>query len=124
MNATVDIDGVDCAWPGVTVDSTSPAYCYAANPSEVLPAHRILWKIPSPIDWIVKSLLMLLPKELAPHIDQYGGITVVDGTTGSFVTVLQDPTGQDISKLTGVTVHDNKLYLGSLENDFVGVYTL
>ena len=37
--------------------------------------------------------------------------------------LLQDPTGTDIAALTGVTVHDNKLYLGSLHNDFIGVYT-
>ena len=49
---------------------------------------------------------------------------VVDPHTKEYVDLIQDPTGKDIGALTGVTVHDNKLYLGSLENDFVGVYDL
>ena len=120
----IDIDGVDCAWPGVTVDSDAKPYCYAANPSEVVPAHKILMKLPPPIDRLAKSLLMLVPKELAPHVIPYGGVTIVDGETGTFVGRIEDPTGQDISGITGVTVHNNQLYLGGLHNNYIGVYSL
>ena len=123
-NSIIDVDGVDCAWPGVTVDSDAKPYCYAANPSEVVPAHKILMKLPSPIDRLVKALLMLVPKELAPHVVPYGGVTIVDGETGTFVGRIEDPYGKDITKITGVTVHSNKLYLGSLENNYIGVYSL
>ena len=37
---------------------------------------------------------------------------------------LQDPRGEDIGMLTGVTLWDEKLYLGSLHNDYIGVYDL
>jgi hypothetical protein len=66
---------------------------------------------------------MLLPPALAPKPKPYGGLYEFDAETGN-LTVIQDPTGQDIGMLTGVTVHDNKLYLGSLRNDYIGVYSL
>ena len=56
-----------------------------------------------------------------------GGIVVFDPDKkepSSFVKIIQDPQGKDIAHLTGVTIHQNKLYLGSLENDFIGVYDL
>jgi hypothetical protein len=81
-------------------------------------------KIPQPFDRFAKALLMLIPKEFAPHVRPYGGITVVDGATGTFIQSIEDPSGKDIDKITGVTVHNNKLYLGSLENNYIGVYSL
>lgn len=66
----------------------------------------------------------MLPKEWLPETEPYGGITVIDPETSSYVGLIQDPTGQDIGHITGVTVYDNKLFLGSLSNDFIGVYDL
>jgi hypothetical protein len=38
--------------------------------------------------------------------------------------ILQDPFGTDIGMITGATVHNDKLYLGSLRNNYIGVYAL
>jgi hypothetical protein len=64
------------------------------------------------------------PKEWLPKMKVYGGITIVDPATSRYVGLVQDPSGEDISHITGVTVHDNKIFLGSLENNFIGVYDL
>ena len=66
----------------------------------------------------------MLPKEWLPKTEKYGGITIVDPESSRYVGLIQDPDGQDIGHITGVTIHENKLYLGSLENDFIGVYDL
>ena len=116
-----DFDGVDCAWEGVTANK---AYCYAINPSSVVLANKILGKIPHPLDTYIRTLLLALPKRLLPKVVPYGGVTVIDPVSNKYIELLQDPDGSDISRLTGVTVHDNKLYLGSLFNDFIGVYDL
>jgi hypothetical protein len=116
-----DFDGVDCGWKGVTADSS---LCYAANPSSVTPVHKFLFKLPHPLDVIVKTIMLLLPKEFLPHNEPYGGITVFDADTSTYIELLQDPTGIDIGHLTGVTVYNNKLFLGSLDNDYIGVYDL
>jgi hypothetical protein len=117
----IDFDGIDCAWKGVTAESS---LCYAANPSAVVPAHRLLWKLPHPVDLVLRTMLLMIPKQLAPKTVPYGGITVIDPETSSYVGLIQDPDGSEIAEVTAVTVHDNKLYLGSLHNDFVGVYDL
>lgn len=120
----LDFDGVDCSWRGRKEDSP---FCYSVIPSYIVPAQQLLWKLPHPLDAIAKTIIMMLPRELLPKTKPYGGIMVVDpaksGPT-SVVKLLQDPRGQDIAHLTGVTVHDNKLYLGSLHNNFIGVYDL
>jgi hypothetical protein len=67
---------------------------------------------------------MIVPREWSPNVNSYGGITVIDPESSKFVGIIQDPCGKDISHVTGVTVHDNKLYLGSLEKDYIGVYDL
>jgi hypothetical protein len=66
----------------------------------------------------------MLPKEWLPKMKPYGGITIVDAATSRYVGLVQDPSGEDIAHITGVTVHDNKIFLGSLKNDFIGVYDL
>jgi hypothetical protein len=114
-------DGVDCGWKGVTAETN---LCYAVHPSLVVPLQKILNKIPHPIDQWLRNLILMLPKWLAPEITAYGGITVLDAESSKVVQLLQDPDGSDIAYLTGVTVFDNKLYLGSLRNDFVAVYDL
>ncbi|KAG7361056.1 hypothetical protein IV203_036156 [Nitzschia inconspicua] len=114
-------DGVDCAWKGVTA---ATSHCFAANPSSVILAARILLSLPHPVDWMLRTLLITLPKEWLPKTTHYGGITVVDPTTSSYIALIQDPTGEDVRHITGVTVHDNKVFLGSLENNYIGVYDL
>lgn len=43
---------------------------------------------------------------------------------GRILRTLQDPGGEVITLITAVTEHNGKLYLGSLHNDYIGVYTL
>mmetsp|Transcript_705 Transcript_705/g.1997 ORF Transcript_705/g.1997 Transcript_705/m.1997 type:complete len:422 (-) Transcript_705:293-1558(-) len=114
-------DGVDCAW---TSKGNDNEYCYGIHPSTVVPAHKVLNAIPHPLDQILRSMLMLLPSWLAPAMQPYTAISVVDASRNEFVELLQDPTGKDVAGMTGVTVRDNKLYLGSLRNDYIGVYEL
>ena len=116
-----DIDGVSCGWAGITSDTSN---CYAVLPSTVVVAARILTGSPHPIDWLFRMLLTALPKSLMPKAESYAGVLVVNPESSSFVELLQDPSGIDISHLTGVTVHNNKLYFGSLTNNYVGVHDL
>ena len=83
-----------------------------------------MYKIPHPIDGIFRMLLMVIPKSLMPKVGPYGGVAVIDPERGIVVDILQDPKGTDIKSIMGVTVHKNKLYLGSLYNKFIGVYDL
>ena len=80
--------------------------------------------MPHPIDTLLRTVLLAIPKWMLPKPAPYGGITVVDPESSAYIRLLQDPDGSDIGHVTGVTVHNNKLYLGSLENDFVGVFDL
>jgi len=110
---------VDCSKRG---DSS---LCYVILPSVVVPIHKVLLAIPHPIDLILRTLLLMIPKKLAPATKPYSAIMIVDPEDGNKpVQLIQDPTGKDTSMLTGVTIHDNKLYLGSLHNSYIGVYDL
>lgn len=115
-------DGLDCAWKGVT--SVDSSLCYAAMPSSIVPIMKLAMAIPHPLDMIFRSLLLSLPKSMAPPVKPYGGIAVFDPEGTGSVDFIQDPKGTDIAMLTGVTVHDNKLFLGSLKNDYITVYNL
>jgi hypothetical protein len=115
-------DGLDCARKGVT--SVDSSLCYAAMPSSIVPIMKLAKLIPHPFDMIFRSFVMSLPKVMAPPIKLYGGIVVFDPHGNRSVDFIQDPKGTDIGMLTGVTVHDNKLFLGSLKNDFITVYNL
>ena len=114
-------DGLGCAWAGVT--SKHSNLCYASMPSSIVPLLKIAKAIPHPFDIAFRSLLLALPKSLAPPTKSYGGVAMFD-PEGRDVTFIQDPMGTDVSFLTGVTVHDNKLYLGTLKNNFIAVYSL
>lgn len=114
-------DGADCSW--------STGLCYAPLPSSQVMIMTWIWKLPHPIDMILRSLLMMLPRHIAPKIVPYGGVMEIfpgnyTHPAGKIVRVLQDPKGRDISMLTGVTLHDNKIYMGSHKNPFIGVYDL
>lgn len=110
-------DGVDCA-------PTDTGLCYSVMISAVVPVHRILNVLPDWLDRMLRTLLMMMPRSLAPPAQPYGGVAEVDVAQSKIRRILQDTTAKDIGMLSGVTVHENKLYLGSLENDFIGVYDL
>ena len=113
-------DGADCSWES---SGASAGKCYVAVPTEIIPIMKMLQKIPHPFDYGIRFLLMMLPKWLAPKPSYYGCIVEVDMQTGETRT-FQDPDATDMEFLTGVTVHGDKLYLGSLHTDVVGIYDL
>ena len=112
-------DGADC---------TSAQLCYSPLPSSIPPIVNILHKFPPSIEARLRTLIMMLPSSLTPKPISYGGIVEItqgDDTTPSEINFLfQDPNGDHISMLTGVTEHGGKLYLGSLHNNFIGVLDL
>jgi hypothetical protein len=107
------VDGLDC----------SGTMCYAVMPSAISPLHKLWTMLPAAVDVFFRTLLMTLPRRLAPPVQKYGSILEVDPSTGAF-RYFQDPNGLDIAMLCGVTERDGKLYLGSLKNDYIGVYNL
>eukprot|EP00934_Nitzschia_sp_Nitz4_P004608 Nitzschia sp. Nitz4//scaffold9_size221794//91527//93025//NITZ4_001345-RA/size221794-snap-gene-0.99-mRNA-1//1//CDS//3329560998//4598//frame0 len=114
-------DGIDCGWNG---QNSQSSYCYAVGVTTVVPLMKLIDKIPEPFSRVVRSMLMLIPKQLAPKPELFASIEILDPETLQYVGLIQDPYGKDISKLTGITLHDNKIYLGSLHNNYVGVYDL
>ena len=110
-------DGADC---GIV---NNKELCFGVMPSLVLQLIKLLYQIPHPFDVVVRNTVMALPKKLAPKIKPYGGIVQVDPETKE-IQYYQDPEAEEIGHLAGVTVWNNKLYLGSLKNNFVGVYDL
>lgn len=109
-------DGADCAWDG-------NQKCYTVMPSSIVPLHKLWNWIPHPFDMPLRVFIMLLPRWLAPPTTKYGAVIEFDPVTKEH-RYIQDPKGQDLAMLTGVTIHKNKLYLGSLTNDFIGLYSL
>lgn len=111
-------DGADCSW--------STGLCYAPMPSSQVMVMTLIWKLPHPIDMILRSMLMMLPRSIAPKPVPYGGVMEIfpgnDTHPGKVLRILQDPKGRDIGMITGVTLHDNKIYLGSHKNPFIGVH--
>ena len=108
-------DGMDC--------NHKTGKCYAVLPSSITPLHKLLMSLPLFVDEWMRYLLMALPRQLAPPPRKFGGLLEVDPKTFEFRYIL-DPTGVDIAMICGVTVNNNVLYLGSLENTFIGVYDL
>jgi hypothetical protein len=109
-------DGADCSW--------STGLCYTPMPSSVLPLMKLIAKLPNSINTALRNVLMALPRSVAPKIVPYGGVVEIDPMNSRQTRLLQDPHGEDIGMLTGVTLWDEKLYLGSLHNDFIGVFDL
>lgn len=67
---------------------------------------------------------MMMPKKLIPAARPYASIAILDPNTNTLVDLLQDPRGKDVKTMTGITFYGGKLYLGSLYNDYIGVYSL
>lgn len=116
------LDNVDCA----AVPGQTTTKCFVAIVAEVSAVH-IAWKyLPFLAQNFFRTLLMIVPRSWLPEPpSRYTGVLVVDPLSGE-TDYIQDPSGKDISLLTGVTVSPNheKLYLGSVHNDYVGVYLL
>ena len=92
-------------------------------PSSVLPLMKRIAKLPNSINMALRNIIMVLPRSVAPKIVPYGGVVEIDPGNGQS-RLLHDSCGEDIGMLTGVTLWDDKLYLGSLHNDYIGVYDL
>ena len=114
------VDGVDCSF--------KTGKCYVAMPSTVSTDLVGLMKLPSFLCKLVRTILLLLPRNATPDAEPYGGFAEIDpgndGTPASVLRVFQDPDGRHIDFITGVTEYDGKVYLGSLHGNFVGVYSL
>jgi hypothetical protein len=111
-------DNVNCV-----IDSTKTK-CYVAIVADVAAVH-VAWKaLPFVLQNVLRTTLMILPRAWLPTLpSRYTGILLVDPVSGEHHYV-QDPSGKDISGLTGATVSQDRLYMGSLHNDYVGVYLL
>ena len=112
-------DGVGC--------NPKSGLCYVALPTPP-GIMSLIHMIPHPIDRYVRTLLMTLPRYLAPKPPRFCGIAEIDpgdaSTEQRLVRLLLDPKGVDVRFVTGTTVHKDKLYLGFLHGNFVGVYDL
>jgi len=115
------VDGVDCSFPS--------GICYVAIPTPVIGLSKLLYKLPKNIEATIKTFFMMLPKWLSPKPMSYGGFVELkiaknDNDKDVIQRIVQDPYGEQISFITGVTEHKGKLYLGSLENRYIGIYQL
>lgn len=134
------LDNVHCA-PDPTMGNQT--WCYAAILNKYAAPHRYWRMLPVPIQLLLRTLVMILHRSLAPAlIPKYTGILVVDpsrpyqpnkgeASTSSLSSssnfhFIQDPSGIDIVAIAGVFVNfdHTKLYLGSIVNDYIGVYLL
>lgn len=112
------VDNADCA----VVKGTS--YCFGAIISAFSPIHRFYTKLPLALELLVRNLLLLVPRSMAPKVHPtYTGIVRINMVT-QHVDYIQDPTASDVQLISGVTVKGNELYLGSLTNDHIVVYNL
>jgi len=109
-------DGADC--------SHENGKCYVVIPSAKPSILNLVYAFPPTIDRILRGLAMAVPKSLSPKPKKYGCVVEISPESNKILRILQDPKGDDIAHLYGVTVYDGKLYFGSLVNDYIGVYDL
>lgn len=113
-------DGADCSEHGDK--------CYIAIPTTVPSIIQVLHSryMPKILEAALKTLILMLPKSLAPKPDSYGAVVeiVIGSELSTLGRLFQDPYGADIRFITGVTEKNGKLYLGSLQNSFIGVLDL
>ncbi|KAL3800481.1 hypothetical protein HJC23_011718 [Cyclotella cryptica] len=114
------VDGVDCSFQS--------GKCYVAIPTAVSPSQGYLFSLPLYISKLMRTFLLMLPRNATPNERPYGGFAEINSgnedAPPGILRVFQDPDGRDIDFVTGVTEHAGKVYLGSLHNDFIGVYSL
>jgi hypothetical protein len=109
-------DGGDCSF--------ATGKCYAAITSSKPPFLKFLEKMPPKVNQVFRTITLMLPKSMSPQPVPFGAFVEMDPVSGRVTRVVQDPTGNDLKFITGVTEHQGKLYLGSLNNDMIGVYDL
>ena len=114
------VDGTDC--------SHQTGLCYAAIPTTLPSLPKLVMTLPSSLGIIARTFLLMLPRCLSPKQDLYAAVAEFhpgDLNTAAHVTRLwQDPDGMDISMVTGVTVHGESVYLGTLHGNYIGVLKL
>jgi len=112
------VDGAAC--------SHTSGKCYAAIPSTVTTTVKLVFNLPDTLEKLSRNLMMMLPKVILPKADNYAGFVELanEGSGSKINRIIQDPDGRDLNMITGVTENGGKLYLGSLSNDFIGVYDL
>eukprot|EP00565_Helicotheca_tamesis_P004033 CAMPEP_0185732724 /NCGR_PEP_ID=MMETSP1171-20130828/17310_1 /TAXON_ID=374046 /ORGANISM="Helicotheca tamensis, Strain CCMP826" /LENGTH=416 /DNA_ID=CAMNT_0028402291 /DNA_START=33 /DNA_END=1283 /DNA_ORIENTATION=+ len=102
--------------------------CYGTAYSTKPNAIDAIFAFPPPFDKFLRTFITALPQSITPGPKPYGGVFEIalgdDMNPAEFSRIFQDPNGQDIGFLTSATEHQGRLYLGSLENDFIGVYDL
>ena len=76
------------------------------------------------ISVLLRTMLMMLPKKFVPKVNLFGCIVEINSNENKINRLLQDPTGSDIAWTNSATYYKNKLYIGSLRNNFIGVYDL
>lgn len=127
-------------YPDGAACSSTTGMCYVPIPSIEVPIMRLIGMLP--YTWwsaLVRTVLLMMPQEILTAIVPvaYGGVVEIypgdeeeeesgggGGSGGRLRRILQDSSGEEIAMITGVAVHDDKLYLGSLKNTFIGVYDL
>jgi len=117
------IDGADC--------NRRTKLCYVPIASPMTMLLKVLYSkfMPRLVEKWLRTLIMILPSSLAPKPQKYGGFLELSPLSSSssksrITRVFQDPTGENISLITGVTEYGGKLYLGGLHQQFIGVYDL
>ncbi len=75
-----------------------------------------------PHPWI-KNLSAKLPKALQPKPIPYGMVVALD-EKATVLTTLHDPSGEHLREITSAQQVNDKLYLGTLHGDRIGVITL
>lgn len=118
-NLTGIPDGADC--------SKSTDVCYSPLPSSTTPIFRLLYSkfMPRSLEAILKTIFLLLPKSLSPQPSKYACIVEytngADFGQGKVLRIFQDPHGEEVNFITGVTIYGRKLYFSSLHHNFIGI---
>lgn len=114
------LDGIDCSF--------QHEVCFVAIPSTVPFVVATIFSLPHYLSRPIRNFLMMIPRTWAPKPEHYGATAEIhpgdDNTKARIIRIFQDPTGKEVEMITGVTENDGKLYLGSLQNNFVGVLDL
>jgi sugar lactone lactonase YvrE len=122
------MDNVSCG-----VNDSLQTICYCAIWADFAGPHKLIRRLPNQfLQVLVRTLLLVAPRSWVPTVvPTFTGVVIVDPSQPyqegqKNYSVLQDPSGEDLVSLTGATVSPDhsKLYLGSLVNDYVGVYLL
>lgn len=118
-NLTGVPDGADC--------SKTEDVCYSPLPTSTTPLFRFLYSkfMPKALEAMLKTIFLLVPKTLSPKPAKYACIVEYSTGTnlgrGKVLRLFQDPFGEEVNLLTGVTIYGNKLYFSSIHHNYIGV---